>query len=171
MSRAATAAILAALAAAMAAPLWPARPAHAPVLAAVPWPALYEGRPLRRIAPGPGDAALAGDFPGSVARFADGRRQIVLRRIAAATRRLHPARDCFHALGNAITPAPRRLARDGTPWSCVDATRDGRTLRVCEQIRDAAGRSFPDVSSWYWPALLGTSPGPWLAAMTVERLR
>jgi hypothetical protein len=55
--------------------------------------------------------------------------------------------------------------------SCFLASRDGVTLKVCERVAASDGGSFPDVSSWYWPALLGRSRGPWLASTTVERIR
>jgi hypothetical protein len=135
--------------------------------AATPWPARFEGRALMPMAPAPEDALLARRFPGRVARFSDGRRQIVLRQVAAATRRLHPARDCFRAVGYDIAPAPMRLASGRGPASCFLARRSGRTLRVCERIEGPDGRSWPDISSWYWAALLG-GRGPWTAALTVE---
>lgn len=133
-----------------------------------PWPARFEGQLLTRIAAAPEDRFLAAQFPGEVARFSDGRRQIVLRRVSAATRRLHPAGDCFRAIGYTVTPAPMRLAPDGKAASCFTGTRGGRSLLACEQVRDAGGKSWPDISSWYWSALLGTSPGPWTASLTVE---
>lgn len=144
--------------------------APSPLPASARWPAAYEGRPLTLIAPTPEDRFLARQFPGQVARFSDGRRQIVLRRVSAATRTLHPASDCFRAIGYTVTPAPMRLAPDGQPASCFTASRDGRTLTACEQVRDVnSGESWPDISSWYWSALLGASPGPWTAALTVEQ--
>jgi hypothetical protein len=143
-----------------------------PPAAASAWPDRFEGRPLTRLAPAPEDRFLARQFPGNVARFSDGGRQIVLRRVVAATRSLHPASDCFRAIGYTVTPAPMRLAPDGQPASCFTATRDGRTLMACEQVRDASGdQSWPDISSWYWSALLGTSQGPWTAALMVEQGR
>lgn len=155
---------VAALAAALA-PFAPGREAPSPP--PVAWPETFDGRPLTPIAAAPEDAALARDFPGRVARFSDGRRQVVLRSVAAPTRRLHPARDCFRAIGYVVTPAPMR-AMPGGPASCFEARRDGKALLVCERIADAAGASFADPSAWYWPALLGRSPGPWLAATVVE---
>ena len=134
------------------------------------WPSTFEYRRIVPLPAAPEDALLATKFPGSVARFSDGTRQIVLRRMDAATRRLHPARDCFRATGHAIAPAPMRVSR-GQAASCFFATRNGVALRVCEQVRDGAGRSWPDISSWYWSALLGGSDGPWTAALTVERTR
>ncbi|MGY4397292.1 hypothetical protein ACVWZA_002486 [Sphingomonas sp. UYAg733] len=135
-----------------------------------PWPTIFEGRPITRIAPAPADRFLARQFPGQVARFSDGRRQIVLRRVAAATRTMHPASDCFRAIGYAIEPVAMRIAPDGKPASCFTATRDGHTLIACEQVRGAsADEAWPDISSWYWAALLGRSAGPWTASLTVEQ--
>ncbi|WP_230635751.1 hypothetical protein [Sphingomonas sp. Leaf4] len=159
-------AVIAAAAFAATAPLLPARPVDRPPLA--PWPAVYEGRQLHPLPAGPGDALLARDFPGHVARFSDGRRQIVLRQVARATRLLHPPRDCFAALGYAIDPLPMRSVPGGHA-SCFRATRDGRGLTVCDHIRARDGTVHADVPGWYWPALTGQSPGPWLAVMTVEQ--
>lgn len=163
-------AIFALLAAAAAlAPLLPrSEPAEAGE--PVPWPARFDGRALTPLPRAPEDRILAGRFPGRIARFSDGRRQIVLRRVDAATRRLHPASDCFRAIGYEIAPAPMRLAPGRGPASCFTARRGGRAFLACEQVRDPEGRSWPDVSSWYWAALLGTSRGPWLASLTVERI-
>lgn len=159
--------LLIAVAAAALAPLPPRGTPAGPSVDAR-WPTTWDGRALRPVAPAPEDARLARDFPGRIARFTDGRRQIVLRRVAEPTRRLHPARDCFGALGYAITPLPV-LRTTGGHSSCFEARRSDKAMRVCERIVDARGRSFPDASSWYWPALLGRSPGPWLAATVVER--
>jgi len=134
------------------------------------WPASFEGRRLHPIAATAEDRILARRFPGHVARFSDGRRQIVLRSLDSATRRLHPASDCYRAAGYAIAPAPMRMTAGGGPASCFTARRGGRAFLACEQVSDPEGRSWPDVSSWYWSALLGTSNGPWLASLTVERV-
>lgn len=135
---------------------------------ATPWPERFEGRALTRVAAGPGDEMLARDFPGHVARFSDGRRQIVLRQVGRATRQLHPARVCFEMMGYRIEPLPMRPVEGGLA-SCFAAKRGDLALRVCEQINGADGSVHADVPSWYWPAVLGSSRGPWLAAMTVER--
>ena len=155
---------LAALAAALA-PLLPRR--EAPPAATPNWPAEYEGRRLTPLAPAPEDAALARGFPGRIARFSDGRRQLVLRGVAIPTRQLHPASDCFRALGYTIAPAPMRMTPAGAS-SCFEARRGGKAMRVCERISDSRGQSFADASAWYWPALLGSSQGPWLAVTVVE---
>lgn len=154
--------------AATTAPLLPAQGGGADRGRPGPWPARFEGRPLTPIAPAPEDRLLARSFPGAVARFSDGRRQIVLRQVAAATRRLHPASDCFRASGYRVSPAPMRTAPGGGASACFRATRGGRSFLACEQISAKGGRSWPDISSWYWSALLGTSDGPWLASLTVE---
>lgn len=134
----------------------------------VSWPASFEGQPLFPLAAAPEDESLARGFPGRIARFSDGKRQIVLRSLARPTRQLHPARDCFKAIGYRIDPSPMRVVAPGTFASCFAASRNGRSVRVCERITDADGRSFTDPSAWYWPALLGRSRGPWLAATIVE---
>lgn len=152
---------------AAAAPLAP-KPAGSPPSPPTLWPTYFEGRLLYRLPAGPGDASLARDFPGHLARFSDGRRQIVLRQVARATRLLHPPRNCFAAMGYEIEPLPMRAVAGGHA-SCFEAKRDGARLIICERIRAVDGAVYPDVPSWYWPALTGDSAGPWLAVVTVER--
>ena len=133
------------------------------------WPARFEGRPLTELPLGARDRRFADDFPGRIGRFTDGTREIILRQTAHATRRLHPASDCLKATGFSIEPLPARRGPDGAGWGCFAARKQTESLTVCEQIRDAAGRSWPDPSSWYWSALAGASQGPWLATTVVER--
>lgn len=169
MTRAWTIMLVATALAAAAAPVLSTEAPQPQMKATVVWPTAYDGRAITRMRAAAEDALLARSFPGRTARFSDGSRQIVLRRLDAATRRIHPARDCFRATGHVIAPAPMRVSATGDAASCFHASRDGRMLLVCEQIRDGAGRSWPDISSWYWSALTGTSEGPWTAALSVER--
>jgi hypothetical protein len=141
-----------------------------PATGAVVWPTTFEGRALVRLPLGPRDERFARDFPGQIARFHDGRRELILRHIMEPTRRLHPASDCLRAVGFSIDPLPARRAPDGTSWGCFAANRAPEHLTVCEQIRDAAGHTWPDASSWYWPALAGSSAGPWWSTTVVEPL-
>lgn len=148
-------------------PLLP-RPGERPQSAPVAFPASFEGRPLHELPLGERDRRFARDFPGRIGLYSDGRRQIVLRYITRATRRVHPIADCLKAVGYAIEPRPARRGPDGTTWSCLSATRKDERLEVCEQLRDAAGATWPDPSTWYWPALVGASRGPWWSTTIVE---
>jgi hypothetical protein len=141
----------------------------APGDAAFAWPTQFEGRPLRELPLTGRDRRFADDFPGRIGRFSDGTREIILRFTARATRRLHPASDCLKATGFTVEPLPARRGPDGTAWGCFAARKQADVLTVCEQIRDGAGRSWPDASSWYWPALAGRSQGPWWSTTIVER--
>ncbi len=132
------------------------------------WPTQFDEKILSPLPAAAADRYFQNGFPGHVARFSDGRRQIVLRQVNEATRKLHPARDCFQALGYTIDNAAMERTDQRQARSCFDAAKDGKTLRICEAVTDAEGNSFPEVSAWYWPALTGQSKGPWLAATTVE---
>jgi len=159
------------LALASAAPLFP-RPTPPGSASAAPfpgWPAEYEGTTLERMAPGREDAWFTRDFPGRVARFSAARRQVVVRWVNSPTRRLHPASQCFKGAGYAVSPLPMTRSRDGALMSCFTARRDGDALQVCEQLRDDAGRSWPDVSAWYWHALAAPAGGAWWSYVVVER--
>ncbi len=161
---------LAVLAAAIAPMLAPQNMAQAKLTSGFPgWPQTFEGRSLTELALTKREIAFAEDFPGRIARFSDGRREIILRWVATATRRLHPASDCFKGLGYSITPSAMQHAASGNPMSCFRAERGGEVLEVCEQISAASGsETWPDVSSWYWPALLGRSAGPWWSVVAAE---
>jgi hypothetical protein len=132
------------------------------------WPTEFEGRPLRERPLAGRDRRFAEDFPGRIGRFTDGNRELIIRFTTRATRRLHPASDCLEAIGFAIEPQPARRGPDGTSWGCFSARKQQDSLNVCEQIRDTAGRTWPDPSSWYWSALAGGSLGPWWSTTIVE---
>jgi len=155
---------------AAAAPLLP-RPSRAGSAAntAFAWPRQLDGRAVTELPLTGRDRRFAEDFPGRIGRFSDGTREIILRFTTRATRRLHPASDCLAAIGFTTEPLPARRGAEGTTWGCFAARKPGETLTVCEQIRDAAGRTWPDASSWYWSALSGTSAGPWWSTTIVER--
>jgi hypothetical protein len=163
---------VAACALAALAPLFPLfrKPADASSAAAFPgWPTTFDGRPLVARPLLARERRFAAGFPGRIATFGDGRRLYVVRWVTRATRRLHPAADCYRGAGYTIVPRP--LARDeaGRAWGTFTAVRGTTRLRVRERIADAAdATAFTDASSWYWAALLGRVGGPWWAWTVVE---
>jgi hypothetical protein len=161
--------LIAALSASVAAGLVPlVVPAERPVGGPFPgWPEHYAGRLLHPLPLGEREAAFARGFPGRIARFHDGQRQLVLRYVDRATRQLHPASDCFRGGGYAVTPRPVRREADGRLGSCFAAARGTESLLVCERIDGPDGRTWSDVSAWYWAALAGD--GPYWAVTVVER--
>ncbi len=142
------------------------RPGAAPAPAADfhEWPSAWDGAPLRPLALSDVEQRFAERFPGAIARMTDGRRTLVLRQVAMPTRMLHPAADCYRALGFRIEET--RLEHDASArlWRCFVARgRGAKKLRVCERIVDAEGTAFTDTSAWYWAAASGRSHGPWQA--------
>jgi hypothetical protein len=133
------------------------------------WPDHYETRKIVPLPPAPEDGWLARQFPGRIARFSDGQRQIVLRWVAGPTRLLHPAAQCLRGAGYTIAPAPMRRSADGAAMSCFRAGRDDRTVLVCERIFEGQ-RSWPDVSAWYWHALLTDAPNGYWSVLEVANL-
>ena len=133
------------------------------------WPSQWDGAPLRPLALSEVEQRFADHFPGAIGRMTDGTQTLVMRQVTQPTRMLHPAVDCYRALGYRIEQA--RLERDAQErmWRCFVAQRHGaQKLRVCERIEDARGTAFTDTSAWYWAAASGQSHGPW-QAVTVAR--
>ena len=133
------------------------------------WPSRLDGQALTPLPPAAQDAYFTRDFPGKVARFAAGRRQVVLRWVNAPTRRLHPASHCFAGAGYEINPLPMAVGDGGSLMSCFSARKPGEALRVCEQLRGAGAESWPDISSWYWHAVAAPSGSSWWSYVVVER--
>ncbi|MBD9680177.1 exosortase Q [Pseudomonas sp. PDM18] len=151
--------------------LSPATTASEAARVAHEWPVQFEGRALRPLALSPVEQRFAADFPGQLGRFTDGQRSIVLRQVLRPTRKLHPAEDCFRALGYRIeqTQLRQRVGAQGLQ-RCFVVTSEGLRLQVCDYIEDAAGQSFSDTSAWYWSALSGQSAGPWQAVTVANPL-
>ncbi|HSD27219.1 MAG TPA: hypothetical protein VLL75_07940 [Vicinamibacteria bacterium] len=135
------------------------------------WPATWDSQPLHPRAATAAEAAFARHFPGRMAAFDDGRRHLLLRYVTQPTRRLHPASDCYRGAGYAVSPRPLRVDGEGRRWGCFAARRAASSLLVCESITGAGRRSWSDVSSWYWAALVEPSAGPWWAVTVAEAVR
>lgn len=137
----------------------------------VEWPQQFAGVSLQPLALSAVEQRFAEQFPGAIARFSADRQVITLRHVTRATRKLHPAADCYRGLGYRIQAISlqRRPERAGLQ-RCFVASRAGQDLQVCEYIEDAAGQSFSDNSAWYWSALAGRSPGPWRAVTIAQAL-
>ncbi|HJY75874.1 MAG TPA: hypothetical protein VKE95_04545 [Burkholderiales bacterium] len=168
MQRKSLAPFFVACAIAAGAPLVPAP--QAPAVSGFPgWPAEFDGRTLQRLPLSPLEARFADNFPGRIGRFSDGEREVILRWVAHDTRRLHPAADCFKASGYALTHQPMEVDAHGVRWTHFLARRGETTVSVRERMYDADGRSFSDVSAWYWAAFWGRSRGPWWAVTVARR--
>jgi hypothetical protein len=148
-------------------PAAPPAPRHA--APAAEWPAEWEGRVLRPLASSAVEQRFAQRFPGAIGRFTDGERVLVLRRVDAPTRMLHPAADCFRGIGRRIEAIRLEQDAEGRLWRRFDAVAaDGERLHVAERIVGSDGTAFVDASAWFWSALAGRSAGPWLAVTVVE---
>ncbi|MEE9344757.1 MAG: hypothetical protein V3U88_04050 [Methylococcales bacterium] len=134
------------------------------------WPVEFEGIPLTRIEMTEQEKGFSQDFPGQIARFTDGSREIIMRYIERPSRKVHPSADCL--LGSGYTVETQPISRDGNDqlWGCILAHREGITYKVCERIYDQSGNSWYDVSSWYWAGLLGNTQGPWWAITVAQQV-
>jgi hypothetical protein len=132
------------------------------------WPASFDGTPLAARPLVAREQRFAAEFPGRIGAFEGGGRRFVVRWVTRATRRLHPASDCFRGAGYVTTPQPLFRDEAGREWGVFLAERAGVRLRVRERIVDANGSAFTDASSWYWAALLDRSEGPWSAWTVIE---
>ena len=132
------------------------------------WPSRWEGRPLEPRPLSEKEAVLLERFPGEVAGFHDGTRQLLLRWIHTPTHDLHPASRCFRGRGYDVQPADALLDEHGRLWGRFTATRGDEQVLVTERVHDELGGSWPDASAWYWDQLFSPGDGPWWAVMIVE---
>ena len=101
------------------------------------------------------------EFPGKIGRFTDGKREFIVRWVTEATRKLHPASDCFQGLGYSVKPLAVHRDETGSLWSSFAAGKGNDRLRVYERIHSDSGQTWTDVSSWYWAALRDGGGGWW----------
>jgi len=152
---------------AVTAPSWARQPVRAEYLFPG-WPVTMEGRPIRAMALSADELKVAAEFPGKIGRFTDGAREVILRWVAVPTRQLHPAELCFKGWGYSVKPRSLLRTGNGDCWGSFLACRGSEALAVRTCVRDADGKSWPDVSSWFWSAASGRSRGPWLAITIAE---
>lgn len=134
------------------------------------WVDNWRGTPLKRLPLGPREQKFAEGFPGEVAHFACGRSVIIMRYTEQATRKLHPAADCFRGSGYEVEQPTVEVDERGEHWGRFRARRGGDVFEVRERIADHAGAEWTDVSSWYWATLLSKTAGPWWAVTRVEKI-
>ena len=120
------------------------------------------------------DERFSDQFPGALVRFRAGPEEVLLRRVEQPTRSLHPGEVCYRAAGYTVIPGPPSRDAEGRLWTTYTVKRDGGVTFIREQVRSlGSGQTWSEVTSWYWAALLGQDPGPWLAvtvASTSETL-
>lgn len=153
-------------------PLLPRTAADRPAAAKatdVEWPTAFDDVRLEPLRLSASELAFSADFPGSIARFAAGEREIVVRYVTEATRRLHPAADCLRATGYDVAAIGPLVDDRGRLWASSIARRGDRSWRVLERIVDpSTAQVFTDASSWWWAAVLERSVGPWWAWTVLE---
>jgi len=127
------------------------------------FPDQFEGRCLKPLKLSETETRFSTGFPGRIAKFTDGSRTILFRQVNKPTRQLHPSSDCYK--GNCFQLHPMAALRDedGKIWSRFSAVKNGKRLEVREIVSDSKGRSWSDISSWYWSAILGKTQSPWIA--------
>lgn len=127
------------------------------------FPNQFEGRGLKPVKLSETETRFSTGFPGRIAKFTDGSRTILFRQVNKPTRQLHPSSDCYK--GNCFQLHPMAALRDedGKIWSRFSAVKNGQRLEVREIVSDSKGRSWSDISSWYWSAILGKTQSPWIA--------
>lgn len=133
------------------------------------WPSTFEGKTLTPLPLSATEKKFATGFPGRIARFSDGEREIIIRWATEATRKMHPASDCFQGLGYSVTPLAAHRDENGSLWASFAATKNNERLVVFERINSDSGETWTDVSSWYWSALRHEGSGSWWAITVAEK--
>lgn len=133
------------------------------------WPGTFAGKTLTPLPLNETEKRFATGFPGRIGRFSDGEREIIIRWVTEATRKLHPASDCFQGLGYSVKPLAAHRDENGLLWASFAATKGNERLRVYERIHSDSGESWTDVSAWYWSALRHEGSGSWWAMTVAEK--
>lgn len=150
------------------APFWGQKSANTIQTKSVEFPKTFADRQLQELELTEREKYFLEDFPGNVKRFTDGEREIIIRFVTEATRKLHPSSDCFSAIGYQIKPLPLKIDEKNNRWSCFSAKKDGDNLKVCERIYTETGESWTDVSAWYWSALSAVNANGYWAITVAE---
>ena len=140
----------------------------APAVSFPGWPTKFHGKTLTPLALNEIEKSFASDFPGQIARFTDGERELIIRWVTEPTRKLHPSSDCFQGLGYTVKPLAAHRDEHGTLWASFAATKANERLLVYEQIHADSGETWTDVSAWYWSAL-HRETGSWWAITVAEK--
>ena len=139
------------------------RPLPPTATASPDWPIEFEGRPLEPLPPSATEKAFATSFPGAIGVFrSPGNRQVILRQVDRATRRLHDSATCLKAAGFSLDG---RTVEGG--WVRYRARRGTDTFDVREQI-SAGEQVWTDVSAWFWHASFYPNSGPWMAVTVLD---
>ena len=101
------------------------------------WPAEWEGEALREVPLSARELQFNSNFPGRIAKFTDGRRELILRWVTQGTRQLHGSADCFRGLGYSVTPQPGINDGKRGMWSSFTAQRDAWLTASERSRRDA----------------------------------
>jgi exosortase/archaeosortase family protein len=149
----------------------------------VAWPESWEGRALVPVNASAETENFWRGFPGEYREFLivpEERDETpgpydraVLRFTREATRRLHPAEDCFRGAGYRIKSLPLELDGGNIRWSGFECEKSGARYRVRQCVISVPGNdlsnldalirgavSWPDVSSWYWDTARPFSDAP-----------
>jgi len=133
------------------------------------WPTEFERKTLTPLPLTDVERRFASEFPGRIGRFTDGNREIIIRWVTEATRKLHPSSDCFQGLGYNVKPLPAHRDANGSIWASFAATKGNNRLRVYERINNDSGETWTDASAWYWSAVRHEDSGPWWAFTVAEK--
>lgn len=132
------------------------------------WPDSFEGSPLVELPLSELEQRVFSRFPGQVKRFQSAHAQLIIRQVQQATRQLHPASDCYRALGYTISKHRGFRDESGRDWSQFDAARNDVRLSVRELVVSEGGNHWPDIGYWYWQALWQSDGGPWTSFLVAE---
>jgi exosortase/archaeosortase family protein len=131
------------------------------------FPTVFEGKTLQELDLTEREEFFLNEFPGEIKRFSDGNREIIIRHVTNATRKLHLSTDCFSAIGYSIKPLPIKIDENSQKWACFNANKGEESLNVCERIYTENGETWTDVSAWYWSAISNEDKDYW--AITVAQ--
>jgi exosortase/archaeosortase family protein len=133
------------------------------------WPTEFGGKALRPEKLQPREERYYRDFAGRIAKFTDGKRQIIIRWLPENLGDFHMTQRCFRALGYELHAQPAWRDEHGQFWSTFHAIGTHESLVVHERILDTRGHAWTDESAWRWDVLWRKTGGPWWAYTIAQK--
>jgi len=128
------------------------------------WPTKWDGQWLEPMPLTRKEKQFNQSFPGKIARFQAGNKEVIIKQVNRPTRKLHSITDCLRSAGWQIE------AQDEAGLYKLSKQQKLRWVRERIYTKEVSAESpiWTDVSKWFWDCSQSKESGPWLAVIEVS---